>query len=60
MANQGKQAKGPGAWYGDEIRQRAAQLRRQYPGCGDDFIVHSLEYDLGLRPSVIQRALDEE
>ncbi len=43
--------------YGSEIRERAAQLRRQYPGCDDDFVVHSLEYDLGMRPATIRRAL---
>lgn len=46
--------------YGDEIRARAAVLRRQYPGCGIDFIVCSLEYDTGLRPAVLRRALTEE
>lgn len=43
--------------YGDEIRERAARLRRQYPGCGLDFLVHSLEYELGMRPATIRRAL---
>lgn len=43
--------------YGDEIRARAARLRRQYPGCGLDFLVHSLEYELGMRPATIRRAL---
>lgn len=43
--------------YGDEIRERAAQLRRQYPNCDVEFIVNSLEYDLGMRAATIRRAL---
>ncbi len=43
--------------YGGDIRARAEALRAQYPGCGDDFVVCTLEYDLGLRAETIRRAL---
>ena len=48
------------AAYGAEIRARAASLRRRYPDCGIEYIVHSLEYELGLRAGVIRRVLERD
>jgi hypothetical protein len=43
--------------FGDSIRAAANKLQAQYPQAGVDFIVHCLEYDLGMRPTTIRKAL---
>lgn len=45
------------AAFGEEIRSLARELRARFPGCDVEYLVHSLEYETGLRPAVIRRAL---
>lgn len=46
--------------FGDAIRAAARKLWTQYPSADIEFVVHCLEYDLGMRPAVIRTALADE